>query len=315
MNLFTLKNVAVVGLVTLAVAVNAQAPKSTKGTVSTASKSASVAFTPVFWQSDLSANKYFLNEPAKVFAWVKLALTENQKSLPKAPDVFSTKEEREHYQAALEANINTFSPIPMQVDCTRKYSPDSQSYEFKIRATPVAHFLKDGEISKPSQDIPKERLALRRIKLVGSDNFKVDKKYQASNAYGKTVEVTEYSATEYIVTTPSGASSEPSDTFKPSISADSITRGMYMLSMGDYILSGVMSPAQAREVDKEIACLAVVKLMPPSLVYGGDVSTPTIDKPTKVYFTYHGFLGLLDRILVVNKSTGAVYAEAQRPGI
>ncbi|MBV5331127.1 hypothetical protein JZU69_01655 [bacterium] len=238
---------------------------------------------------------YLSNEPQKVYEWLQGHMT----SVPGKPDQYSSSDERQKYEAAVRERMSAIGQLPIPSMCAKKYDGDAQTFEIKV----LLNSFKDIMLKNPNP----ESLRLRRM-LVGRVNLTHDT-YKAQNAYGASIDVSRTSSDDYTFSFPAG--SEPPGVIVAGNSATSITLP-YRYTFNFLVLSVKMPPADARDLDKQIACLSVVSLEPPYVFKFSERDTPTRDLPRETTVNGFSMFGTLDKFMVFNKSTGEVYAQAVR---
>lgn len=253
-------------------------------------------FAPVFWRENVSPTEYLRNEPPKVFEWIETLI----KSGPGKVDQFSTREERQQYESALPEKMKSVGPLAFVARCAKKYDPERQVFEIKHPATA----FKDLRLKNPHP----EALNLRRL-LVATANVKKDT-YKAQNAYGATTEVIRSVSDDYVLAYPSGSSTEPG-----SIVIPGSTTTIYKYTFVYYSVTVPMPSAEAREKDKDIACLYVLTLEPPYIFKFEEREIPTRDWAFDSTTNGFAFYGKLDRLWVINKSNGEVLSKNSRSGL
>lgn len=257
-------------------------------------------FAPVFWKDDISPIEFLRNDPPKVFEWLDTQI----KTVPGKVDQFSTREERQQYEAALTEKMKAIGPFAFVSNCQTKYDPDRQIFVIKA----AAFAIKDIMLKEPNP----EALKLRKL-MVGRTNFKKDT-YSSQNAYGATTEISRDVSDDYVIAYPSGAYSEPSSIVTSGGSVTSVSIP-YRYNFIYYTTSLSMPPAEARDKDKEISCLAVVSIEPPYIFRFKERNAPTRDLPFDITSNGFAFYGKLDHLWIVNKATGEVYSKHSRAGL
>ena len=257
-------------------------------------------FAPVFWKEDISPVEFLRNDPSKVFEWLETQI----KTVPGKIDQFSTREERQQYETALTEKMKAIGQIAFVSNCLKKYDPDRQIFEIKA----PAFAIKDTMLKEPNPEL----LKLRKL-MVGRANVKRDT-YTGQNAYGATTEIIRDVADDYVIAYPSGANSEPSSIVTSGSSASTVSLP-YRYNFIQYSTSLSMPPAEAREKDKEISCVAVDSIEPPYIFRFKERDTPTRDSPFDRTSNGFAFFGKLDHLWIVNKATGAVYSKHSRSGL
>ena len=257
-------------------------------------------FAPVFWKDDVSPVEFLRNDPPKVFEWLEAQI----KAVPGKTDQFSTREERQQYEAALTEKMKAIGPFAFVSNCQKKYDADRQVFEIKAPAFAIKDFM----LKEPNP----EALKLRKL-MVGRTNIKKDT-YSGQNAYGATTEIIRDVSDDYVIAYPSGAYSEPSSIVTSGSSVTSVSLP-YRYNFVYYSTSLSVPPAEAREKDKEISCLAVFSIEPPYIFRFKERDTPTRDLPFDRTSNGFAFYGKLDHLWVVNKATGEVYSKHSRAGL
>lgn len=257
-------------------------------------------FAPVFWKDDISPIEFLRNDPPKVFEWLEAQI----KAVPGKTDQFSTREEREQYEAALTEKMKAIGSFAFVLNCQKKYDADRQVFEVKAPAFSIKDFM----LKEPNP----EALKLRKL-MVGKTNVKKDT-YTGQNAYGATTEIVRDVSDDYVIAYPSGAYSEPSSIVTSGSSVTSISLP-YRYNFVYYSTSLSVPPAEAREKDKNISCLAVVSMEPPYIFRFKERDTPTRDLPFDRTSNGFAFYGKLDHLWIVNKATGEVYSKHSRAGL
>jgi hypothetical protein len=262
-------------------------------------ESTAAPFTPAFWQEDRSPAEYLRNDPARVYTWVEAQI----KSVPGKPDQFSTREERQQYEAVVAEKMKAVGPLALVVNCKAVYDADRQTFQIRASAFPI----KDLSLKEPNP----EKMWLRRL-MMGRTNIKRDV-YTGQNAYGATAEINREVSDDYVIAYPSGEYSEPSSIVtagNPSASALP-----YLYNYVQYSTSVSMPPGEARDKHKDISCLAVVSLEPPYIFRFQERTAPTRDLPFDMTSNGFALYGKLDRLWFVNKATGDVYSKHSRSGL
>lgn len=257
-------------------------------------------FAPVFWKEDISPTEFLRNDPPKVFEWLEAQI----KAVHGKTDQFSTQEERQQYEAALAEKMKNIGPLAFVSNCQKKYDADRQVFEIKA----PAFAIKDIMLKEPNP----EALKLRKL-LVGRTNVKKDT-YTGQNAYGATTEIIRDVSDDYVIAYPSGAYSEPSSIVTSGNSMTSVSLP-YRYNFVYYSTSLSMPPAEAREKDKEISCVAVVSIEPPYIFRFKERDTPTRVLPFDRTSNGFAFYGKFDHLWIVNKATGEVYSKHSRTGL
>ncbi len=257
-------------------------------------------FAPVFWKEDISPTEFLRNDPPKVFEWLEAQI----KAVHGKTDQFSTQEERQQYEAALAEKMKNIGPLAFVSNCQKKYDADRQVFEIKA----PAFAIKDIMLKEPNP----EALKLRKL-MVGRTNVKKDT-YTGQNAYGATTEIIRDVSDDYVIAYPSGAYSEPSSIVTSGNSMTSVSLP-YRYNFVYYSTSLSMPPAEAREKDKEISCVAVVSIEPPYIFRFKERDTPTRDLPFDRTSNGFAFYGKFDHLWIVNKATGEVYSKHSRTGL
>jgi hypothetical protein len=268
-----------------------------------ASKSAPAAppekappFAPVAFRPETPVTAYLQNEPEKVYAWVQSQIA----SIPGKPDQFSTSDEREKYARAISEKMESVGKIPLIGVCQKKYDADRQQYEVKI----LLSSIKDYSLKEPNP----EALNLRRL-TVAQANVQRDT-YSAQNAYGAKIDVSRFVSDDYVLSFPAGANNEPSGSIVPG--STSSIRLPYRYTFNYLVLSARMPPNEARDNDKQIACMYVFSLMPPYVFTFKERDTPTRDLPFERTSNGFALFGKLDQAAVINRATGAILDQAAR---
>lgn len=257
-------------------------------------------FEPVFWKEDISPVEVLRNNPPKVYEWIETQI----KAVPGKPDQFSSREERERYETAVAEKMKTLGPLAFVSGCEKKYDADYQTFEVKAYAFPIQDVL----LKEPNP----EALRLRKFR-VGRENIKSDS-YSGHNAYGATSVVIREVSDDYVLAYPSGPDSEPSSIVKRGSTLTS-TPSPYRYDFISYTTSIPMLPAEAREKEKDIACLTVVSLEPPYIFRFKERREPMRSSPYDMITNGFAFYGKLDRLWTVNRETGEVYSKHSRPGL
>jgi hypothetical protein len=254
-------------------------------------------FAPTYFNPSESPLAYLANEPQKVYVWVEAQAS----TIPGKPDQYTTTEERQKYEVALTERMKAIQPIPIFGSCQKKYDPDRQSFEVKV----LLSSIKDYSLKSPNP----EALNLRRLTLVQA-NVQRDT-YSAQNAYGASTEVSRTISDDYVLAFPPGASNEPASVLVPGNTASTI-RLPYRYSFNFLLLSAKLPPADARESEKQIACLYIFSLEQPYIFKFKERETPTRDLPFERTANGFALYGRLDQVAVINKVSGQIYDQAAR---
>lgn len=255
------------------------------------------AFSPMYFSPNESPLAYLVNDPLKVYAWIEARTA----SIPGKPDQYTTTEERQKYEAALTERMKEVQPIPIVGPCQKKYDPDQQSFEIKVLLSSIKDYL----LKSPNP----EALNLRRVMLAQA-NVQRDT-YTAQNAYGATIEVSRTISDDYVLVFPAGASNEPTSVLVPGNTSSS-TRLPYRYSFNYLSLSAKLPPAEARDNDKQIACMYIFSLEPPYAFKFKERETATRDLPYERTSNGFALFGRLDQVAVINKASGQIYDQAAR---
>lgn len=252
-------------------------------------------FSPVFFKEDIKVLDYLANDPKKVYDWVQEQLT----TVPGKPDQFSTSDDRKKYETAVQQRMAGLGAFPVVGNCTKKYNADNQSYE-------VRRFLSG--IDDPSLiAVNAEALRLRRLTALKA--VVSTEQYTAQNAYGASIEVAKETSEEYVLSFPVG--NEPRSILVPGSGA--MSSSTPYKSLFNYLQMTMNMPASdARDADKQIGCLFVLSLRAPYAFKFNERDTPTRAVPFESVVRGFSLYGNLDRMVVFNKVTGAVYAQADR---
>ena len=254
-------------------------------------------FAPIYFKPSESPLAYLANEPQKVYAWIEAQTSSVLGKL----DQYTTAEERQKYQVALTERMKGIQPIPIVVPCQKKYDPAHQSFEVKVLLSPITDFL----LESPNP----EALNLRRLTLAQA-NVQRDT-YTAQNAYGATTEVSRTISDDYVLVFPAGASNEPASVLVPG-NISSSTRLPYRYSFNFLSLSAKLPPAEARDSEKQIACMYIFSLEQPYTFKFKERETPTRDLPFERTAKGFALFGRLDQVAVINKVSGQIYDQAAR---
>lgn len=258
------------------------------------------SFAPVLWSEGLSTTEYLRNEPPKVFEWVEAQI----KSVPGKIDQYSTREERQQYESALIEKMKSVGQLAFVANCQKKYDADRQAFEIKN----AAFAIKDLLLKDPNP----EALKLRKL-IIARTNVKKET-YTAQNAYSATTEVIRDVSDDYVLAYPSGPYSEPSTIVIPGSSV-ATTLLPYRYNFIYYSVTLPMPTAEAREKDKDIACLSIFTLEPPYVFKFRERDSPTRDSPFDRTTNGFAFYGKLDHLWVINKSSGEVFSKNSRNGL
>lgn len=257
-------------------------------------------FEPKFFDAAAPLQSYESNDPAKVYAWLKKYIDET----PGKPDKFSTKEERKSYEDALSTRLKSVGQIPMMGVCDKKYDGDSQGYDVLARIFPVEDAYGLDAIQAKSLDVKTLRLMTKNM---------VHESYIGENAYGAKTEISKTTSDAYVIAFPRGKF--PASAYLPGNEQSSTRGSAYETDFGRIKLNFSMPSAEARQKDKDIACLYFASISPPYLFEHRTKSTPTRDKPFESITNYHALYGGLDQMIVFNRSTGEIYDQtARKPG-
>ncbi len=253
------------------------------------------SFSPAFYDPNASVLTYLSNDAKKVYDWVQ----EQMNSLPGKPDQYATSEDKKKYAFALAERMKGIAPIPFIGRCQKKYDADRQAFEVQE----VLFSIKDLTLASPNP----ESLKLRKL-TVGRENVKRDG-YTGNNAYGATTEVARSVSDEYVLAFPAGPTNEPSSILSQGGSTG-IT--IYRYSFNYLKLAAKMPPVEARENEKQIACIHVFSLDTPYIFKFMEQEFPTRSSPRDTTTNGFALFGKLDKMMVINRETGEVYDQAER---
>jgi hypothetical protein len=195
--------------------------------------------------------------------------------------------------------MSAIGQLPVPSVCAKKYDGDAQAFEIKA----LLGNIKDIMLKNPNP----EALKLRRMTMARANQTRDT--YKAQNAYGASVEVSKTTSDDYAFSFSAG--SEPPGVIVAGNTASSYATP-YRYTFNFLVLSVKMPPAEARDTDKQIACLSVVSLEPPYAFKFTERETPTRDMPFETNVNGFSMFGKLDKFIVFNKTTGVVYAQAAR---
>lgn len=279
----------------------AQPPKGAAKTAAGAASQAPSApvapppFAPVVFREGDDVRAWMANNPKKVFDWIEDRIAK----VPNKADKFSTREERQAYESAVHDALSSVGQLPFVFPCPKAYNADAQAFEvmaifFGIKGSEVATRGLSG-------------VGHRDIRI-GTEN-RVVSTYTAQNGFGASFDVTKTEADVYSIAVPEGIAHGPAELQPGSFGTqrDALPGGVIT-----YHLPVPMSSADARLADGELACAALVTLMPPFATEFARVSPPTRDMRSAYHYKVHAFVAKLDRFMVVNKATGQVYLEFKR---
>ena len=252
-------------------------------------------FAPVFFEPSVSFTSYLPNNPKKVFEWVEAQIS----AVSGKPDQYSTSEERRKYESALTERMKPIGAIPFIGECQKKYDADRQTFEVK---TPLFS-IKDMSLKAPNP----EALNLRRLSI-SRENVKQDS-YTAQNAYGAGIEVSRTSSDDYVLAFPAGSTSEPSSIL---VQGSTSAVNLYRYTFHFLTFTVKMPPAEAREKDKQIACMYVFSLDAPYTFKFKERETPTRSLPFETINNGFALFGKLDQVAVINKVSGDLYEQSAR---
>ena len=314
MNIIRFTSIATALLFFTVTSVNAQnTPKknqrkpSTAKSVDTASQPPAAAlppaplskpFAPIHFNSNESLLVYLANEPRKVYAWVEAQIA----GVPGKPDQFTTTEERQKYDLALNEKMKAIQPIPIIGACQKKYDPDRQSFEVKV----LLSSIEDLSLKSPNP----EAMNLRRLSLTQT-NIQRDT-YSAQNGYGANVEVSRTISDDYVLAFPGGPQSEPASVLSTGNTTSSSIRLPYRYSFNFLVLSAKLPPSEARESEKQIVCMYIFSLEQPYIFKFRERESPTRDSPFEQTTNGFALFGRLDQVAVINKVSGQIYDQAAR---
>lgn len=258
-----------------------------------------VSFQPARWTAEAPILSYLTNDPAKIFQWTNVQLS----AIVGKPDQFSTSDERRVYQEAISQKLKDIGPLAIIHQCPKKYNSERQEFEIKIGGFAI----NDATLKDPNP----EALSLRRV-VIGRGETSRDT-YSGQNAYGATTEITRTVSELFAITFPFDQNQDPSSVW---VAASTNLRGPvpYRLNYGAYTFNIPMAPAEAREQDKSISCLAVITLSSPGTFKFTERIRPTRDMPFDNTTNFNAFTGTLDMLAIINNATGMVYAKAMRQG-
>lgn len=297
----------------IAEAQTAQKPKegtTQRSRIATSSKSVSAnppRFSPVFWDAQASVLKYMSNDVPKVFKWLENKVDEKAKSLPRKPDSFSTEGEREAYRAAVVSGAPSFPPLPLPIDCEKRYDAENQRYQIVVKAdvSPSSGSPVGRNLEPLSNDFEKTKPRSISTPAVSSQ---VTGSYLAQNKFGASFKVQEVTTKRYLLFIPFGPDSDPITAFSFKYPGHEIL-GEY----GSYTINIPMSSINAREVNDHLKCLGVVSILWPTLVYSESGTVPNRYNDYKNETNlYYSIFGKLDQIIVFNVISGEVLGKVIR---
>ncbi|WP_426148276.1 hypothetical protein [Polaromonas sp. DSR2-3-2] len=253
-------------------------------------------FAPISFSTSLPITAYLENDPEKVFSWVQGQIA----ALPRKIDQFSTSEERQQFEIAISERMKSIGQLAFISPCQKKYDPDQQEFNVKV----ILLSVKDSTLKTPNP----EALNLRQMTLAIS-NLKMDT-YTGQNAYGASTEISRTVSDNYVLTFPAGASYEPTSILMPSRKSSTRLPYQYTSNFLNFIVK--MPSSQAREQEKQMACMSVFSLESPYFFKFKERTIPSRDMPFDATTTGYALFGRLDQIAVVNKFTGEIYDQAAR---
>lgn len=256
-------------------------------------------FAPVRWQADAPVSAYNPNEPAKVYDWVVAEIS----AVPGKPDQFSSTEEKRAYETAVADKLKAIGPLAVLHPCAKKYDGDKQEYEVKTGGFSIDDVL--------LRDPNPEAQRLRKV-TIGRGEVVKDT-YTGQNAYGANTEISRTVGEMFALTFPTDANNDPSSAWSTTSTGLSGTVP-YRLRYGAYLFKVPMPPAEAREQDKNIACLYVFTVTSPGPFKFTERTRPTRDLPFETTFNFKALMGTFDMLAIVNTASGQVYGKATRQG-
>ena len=271
-------------------------------------KAATPPFAPVFWSGvDTSPLRYLGNQPTSVFKWLEKKQLEWEAGLPRRPDEFSTKDERLAYDAAILSSVPSLPPLPLPIECNKKYDVDKQLFIVEVEAnlriagwdnTDLQHF----EI--------REALLPRSI-VTQKPEISSGGSYLSQNAFGATIEIERRNREWVTLLIPFGPESDPASAFVPKYPGHK-SLGHF----GTYRLL-IQKPApEARRINDNLRCQGVISITYPALAYReGGVLPHRANGYVRQSDKEDGILGKLDQIIVFDNIDGEVYIRISREGL
>lgn len=265
-------------------------------------------FAPTFWLGvETSPLRYLGNQPTSVFKWLEKKQLEWEAGLPRKPDEFSTKDERLAYVAAISSSVPSLPPLPLLIECSKKYDVDKQLFIVEVNAglrisgsdnTDLQHF----EVNK----------ALRPRSIVTQEpEVSSGGSYLAQNPFGATIEVERRKSEWVTLLIPFGPNSDPVSAFVYKYPEDKV-----LGEFGVYHMIIQKPPPEARRISSHLRCLGVISITYPTLAYRENEVLPhRYNNYVRESEKEYGILGKLDQIIVFDKTDGEVYIRISREGL
>ena len=177
-------------------------------------------------------------DPQSTIEWFKKSLSQ----LPIKIDQYSTAAERAQFDQLRNPQFDSLGLLPLTLldspyragQCQKKYNPDAQLFSFELSPQNFPKFSQAYKLSGSKLSVFEKRQSLRS--------------YEASNAYGATVTVTQESIREISL----ALSDEPSKVLQL------LRDAQYSQLPPRYKFRVPMASSEARESDKDIRCLGPV---------------------------------------------------------
>lgn len=119
------------------------------------------------------------------------------------------------------------------------------------------------------------------------------------------------SSDDYVLAFPAGPTYEPTSALVPGNTTTSV-RLPYRYTFNFLSLTAKLPPAEARESEKQIACMYVFSLESPYTFKFKERDTPTRDMPFERTANGYALFGRLDQVAVINRETGVIFDQAAR---
>ncbi len=282
-----------VAVATLATAQQANKKTQNAKNVETA-KTQQTQFEPKFFAEETPINSYFENDPAKVYEW----LLKRIESIPGKPDQFSPPAEKIAYDSALAESLKDVGKIPMIGKCQKHYKSENEAYEVKSLAFSIKNHFRVKEVDAKSKNV--------KVVDLSTQNLKQDS-YIGQNAYGAETKIAKITSDVYSISFPFSESPYSDGAY-----SSSNIYTPYDVEFKNLTLNFGMASADARVNDKNIVCLFVVSVAPPYLIKFQQHSTPTRSSPIESNFSHYSIYGSIEKVAVINKLTGDVYAQVTK---
>lgn len=254
-------------------------------------------FQPTFYTPDLPLSAYQANEPARIHDWLNRILS----GIPGKPDQFSTQEERHQYENAVARQVKEVGRIPVIGKCKKTYRADKQAYEVSILAASIKNHENIRNLDAESRNLKSLRLSAENIRR---------ERYTGQNAYGAETQVSRTSADIYSLVFP--LKDSPTAVVRENPGKPQNIRLPYEYNFNLFVFDVAMNSADARANDEDIDCMYVFSIAAPYLLSFIETERPTRELPFEIVHMHHAFYGALEKIAVINRTTGKVYEQADR---